>query len=560
MKKKFIAVSVLICALALGSTTLTSCVDDNESASVTAIRDAKANQLNALAKLSEEQATATKIQAEAKAAIDNAIAAYNQAVAEKEQAEADIAKARLQIDIEAAKAQAEANLTRQKADLEKAKAELAAQLDALADEQLATANHIMSKMDELIKQIHNLNTEIIDYQFKKTTAEYQLANLNIMKEKEINDIKVDSAKYEALIDEYEKYSEEITAKEEAQKAADAAQQEYTVLNKQLAEVEANKDAAKKNADAAYNKLADTEFFKVVLRNPYYASQDIENTPETEKYVLDFGDGTVAPIVWSYNPKMKVSEDAVEVLEENIAIFEKNVTVATLALSEANKALTDKMASEEYKAAAKVVDEAKKAYNDAKTSTEKEAAWSQLQIAESNLALVIQTEANSVESAENQKKSAEDALENAKSIQSMINDKEAYDTYSKLYDEYVVARKAEKEATDAYLIADHNVSVKEEIAENLQAIADGITDYATLIRKCQKAINNLMKEHEYAEKVANKEELVAYYQEKIDKLTADIEVKNKLYAQYEAALTQVFDGQTPEVPETPEEGGEETPAE
>ena len=58
MKKKFIAVSVLICALALGSTTLTSCVDDNESASVTAIRDAKANQLNALAKLSEEQANA----------------------------------------------------------------------------------------------------------------------------------------------------------------------------------------------------------------------------------------------------------------------------------------------------------------------------------------------------------------------------------------------------------------------------------------------------------------------------------------------------------------------
>ena len=49
MKKKFIAVSVLICALALGSTTLTSCVDDNESASVTAIRDAKAKQLTALA-------------------------------------------------------------------------------------------------------------------------------------------------------------------------------------------------------------------------------------------------------------------------------------------------------------------------------------------------------------------------------------------------------------------------------------------------------------------------------------------------------------------------------
>ena len=37
MKKKFIAVYALIGVLALGSTALTSCVDDNESASVTAI-------------------------------------------------------------------------------------------------------------------------------------------------------------------------------------------------------------------------------------------------------------------------------------------------------------------------------------------------------------------------------------------------------------------------------------------------------------------------------------------------------------------------------------------
>ena len=49
MRKKFIAVYALMAVLALGSTTLTSCVDDNESASVTAIRDAKANQLAAIA-------------------------------------------------------------------------------------------------------------------------------------------------------------------------------------------------------------------------------------------------------------------------------------------------------------------------------------------------------------------------------------------------------------------------------------------------------------------------------------------------------------------------------
>ena len=48
MRKKFIAVYALMAVLALGSTTLTSCVDDNESASVTAIRDLKMQQLQAL--------------------------------------------------------------------------------------------------------------------------------------------------------------------------------------------------------------------------------------------------------------------------------------------------------------------------------------------------------------------------------------------------------------------------------------------------------------------------------------------------------------------------------
>ena len=56
MKKKFIAVYALIGVLALGSTTLTSCVDDNASASVTAVRDANAAQLNEFAPEANAQA------------------------------------------------------------------------------------------------------------------------------------------------------------------------------------------------------------------------------------------------------------------------------------------------------------------------------------------------------------------------------------------------------------------------------------------------------------------------------------------------------------------------
>lgn len=63
MRKKFIAVYALMAVLALGSTTLTSCVDDNESASVTAIRNAKAEQLNALAAASNAEAEVQKAEA-----------------------------------------------------------------------------------------------------------------------------------------------------------------------------------------------------------------------------------------------------------------------------------------------------------------------------------------------------------------------------------------------------------------------------------------------------------------------------------------------------------------
>ena len=93
MKKKFIAVSVLICALALGSTTLTSCVDDNESASVTAIRDAKAKQLTALANYKDVQAQNEKIIAEAKAAIKNAEAKAKEIANELQNIELEKAKA-----------------------------------------------------------------------------------------------------------------------------------------------------------------------------------------------------------------------------------------------------------------------------------------------------------------------------------------------------------------------------------------------------------------------------------------------------------------------------------
>ena len=82
MKKKLMMVAVLLGALSLGA-----CVDDNESASVTNIRDAKAEQLRSLATLNEAKAEAELIRANAEAALKNAKAAYEQALANNQEIE-----------------------------------------------------------------------------------------------------------------------------------------------------------------------------------------------------------------------------------------------------------------------------------------------------------------------------------------------------------------------------------------------------------------------------------------------------------------------------------------
>lgn len=96
MRKKFIAVYALMAVLALGSTTLTSCVDDNESASVTAIRNAKAEQLNALAAASNAEAEVKKAEA-----------LYQQALAAQTEQQTAESKAKFEAQIEALKAQYE---------------------------------------------------------------------------------------------------------------------------------------------------------------------------------------------------------------------------------------------------------------------------------------------------------------------------------------------------------------------------------------------------------------------------------------------------------------------
>ena len=103
MKKKFYLVAALLGAMTLG----TSCVDDNESASVTAVRTAKAEQLSALATKAKAEAEAAIITAEAEKAYKDALTKYTEEMTAE-------AKAKFEAELEAIKAEAEARIKQAK--------------------------------------------------------------------------------------------------------------------------------------------------------------------------------------------------------------------------------------------------------------------------------------------------------------------------------------------------------------------------------------------------------------------------------------------------------------
>lgn len=112
----------LIMAVLAGALVATSCMKNLESASVTKVRDAKAEELKSLAELNKAQAAAVTTLANAEASLKLAEAKIQEATAAKIAAEAEIAK--IQIEIEKVKLEEEkVELQKRLVELEMAKAE-----------------------------------------------------------------------------------------------------------------------------------------------------------------------------------------------------------------------------------------------------------------------------------------------------------------------------------------------------------------------------------------------------------------------------------------------------
>ena len=153
MRKNFLAIYALVGAL-VASPVFTSCVDNEESPSVTQLRGAKAEQLKAAAALAQAQAAAETTLANAEAALKAAQAEYQNALAEAKKAETanqeemtKQAQERFALEIAQLEAQTEMYLLQYQASIESYKNQLE---DAEYNRFNELYGRYLDELDELI--------------------------------------------------------------------------------------------------------------------------------------------------------------------------------------------------------------------------------------------------------------------------------------------------------------------------------------------------------------------------------------------------------------------------
>lgn len=643
MKKKFIAVSVLICALALGSTTLTSCVDDNESASVTAIRDAKAAQLNALANYQQAQADAEKIVAEAEAAIRNAEARWNEIQNSMEELELQKAQATIATEIEAAKAKAEAELLAQQALLVQAKAALLKVEDAVdlmtknrINNLIAAADAIMNggkyyvyetdmyytvngqlvsgsseteidipENESLIGVVAGQNVglkyQLIEKKADRVEAEYDLTETKLKIAELVRQKKLELAVNQALLAEYQKYSN--TDKEAAEKAANEADAKLNGLQNTLDQAVATEKAEATKIANAHTAVLATEVEIFLEANPAAAAYVTREYPEAETVTVTFDDGTVGDATpnytWdgTYTPiynglgELIRYDKNINTAKEQIIVDEETLAAAVtkaardLDVAQTNYDAAVKVQTEGLKDAALVkdapgyqagdfnndsgLDLATATYKDLKDATAAAQKAYDKEATQANRDALDHAEAD--EATYVAYFDVDDtALEGAKEAKATIDalntllTGDAFKAYTTAYEAYIAAHDANVASATATLKAQHNYDVQDALATTLANVAAGYTDWAEKINQTEVDINTNEKDiatmtDANGDTEAAKQAYIDALDVEIARLEKEISIKQAQYDSYMSQVEALINGEeTTEEPETPAE--EETPAE
>ena len=237
MKKMILLVSMLA-----GVMTFSGCVDDKESASVTAVREAKAAQLSALAALSNAQAANQQALAdtenalrEAKVAYETAKAAYQQALADKANSEAQAAAARAQ---------------QQMADAQNEIQRLANDLEKMAIQHKIDMLDLQTQYEAALKKADDDSQALLGGLYMA----YQTAATNLLNaQQDIAQQKIDLAKLQAgLVDSEE--AKQLMINKENRKIA-SAEQTIAEWKAKLEVFEAQKAPEEAKAELVTEKAA-----------------------------------------------------------------------------------------------------------------------------------------------------------------------------------------------------------------------------------------------------------------------------------------------------------------
>ena len=260
----------ILCYLAAGAVALgaISCVKDQESSSVTAVRQAKAAELLSIAELNKAQAEAAKTTANAEAALkaaqaeyqkslaeyQKAMAEYQRALADKTGAEAEairekmkqdqerfeLEKQKILIEIERIRAEADAQIAAYRLSVKKIEQEIA----DLADERI---KKLFAEYSSLVSELSGERTLLLNEQTRKLQAESELVSLQASASQT-------EVEYNRMIAGKKAFIETLKAHKEHQ--PDHATLE-PLIDAKWEEIDALRDKISENEQKTYNESEET---------------------------------------------------------------------------------------------------------------------------------------------------------------------------------------------------------------------------------------------------------------------------------------------------------------
>lgn len=464
----------MMVAVLLGALTLGACVDDNESASVTNVRNAKAEQLKAAAELDKAKAEAELIRANAEKAYREAEAEYRKTQTEA----AQLANEEQKLLLEKAKEMYALELEKARVEAQKELQRLKHEMD-LNDKQYATDTYykIQTAYNNYYSAIYNLNDlkgQLID---KKAT----IAKL------EAGVISAEAVNKANIL-----YKEQAIAENEA-KLAVLKDDAYAGLDN--SELKAKAEAKWKEfhlADVAFAEnpasvalLATTE----PLKKAYKALEEQDDLRSEVTGVLSYtythGSGKFYYVV----PPYATDENENEVNETFGYSYAKNVRI-----NESAKLYYDRQYADNVKEAADDL-------GTASDTKDKTTAYGVLAKANDDLKVANEAlkTANALPDTDATKKDKIDAAnQSIKDAETAIaSAKDNLARYQKEYDEAVAAQKEYNEALAAFDVAAYNAAVAE-----FEAALEAQTEALDAWREAYSSIYELYYEARALEYLAN----------------------------------------------------------